>query len=76
MYTLALAALVIAPAQPPAKHEDQNPLYKGLLETGLDVGGGVKTKFPAPFPYTILRHPFPTGALPCDSPSPHSEPSS
>ncbi|MBN9122977.1 MAG: hypothetical protein J0I06_28210 [Planctomycetes bacterium] len=48
MYALAFAALAVAPAQPPAKHEDQNPLYKSLLETGLDVGGGAKAKFPAP----------------------------
>jgi hypothetical protein len=48
MYALALAALAIAPAQPPAKHEDQNPLYKGLIESGLDVGGKEKAKFPAP----------------------------
>lgn len=48
MYTLALALLATSPAQPPAKHEDQNPLYKGLLESGLDAGGKEKTKFPAP----------------------------
>lgn len=48
MYALALAALAAVAAQPPAKHEDQNPLFKGLLETGLDVGGGAKAKFPAP----------------------------
>src|SRR4051812_28307126 len=48
MYTLALAALVTAPAQPPAKHEDQNPLFKRLLDTGLDVGAGAKAKFAAP----------------------------
>ena len=48
MYALALALLATTPAQPPAKHEDQNPLYKGLLDPGLDAGGGVKAKFPAP----------------------------
>jgi hypothetical protein len=48
MYALALAALVTAPAQPPAKHEDQNPLYKNLLDPGLDVGAGAKAKFPPP----------------------------
>ena len=48
MYALALAALATAPAQPSAKHEDQNPLVKRLLEDGLDVGAGIKTKFPAP----------------------------
>lgn len=46
MYALALAAFALA--QPPAKHEDQNPLYKSLTDTGLDVGGGAKAKFPAP----------------------------
>lgn len=45
MYALALVTLTLA--QPPAKHEDQNPLYKGLTETGLDVGGQ-KSKFPPP----------------------------
>lgn len=46
MYALALVALTLA--QPPARHEDQNPLYKGLTETGLDVGAGQRAKFPAP----------------------------
>jgi hypothetical protein len=46
MYALALAALAFS--QPPAKHEDQNPLYKGLLETGLNVGVEAKAKFPTP----------------------------
>ncbi len=48
MYALAFAALATAPAQPPAKHEDQNPLYKRLLDPGLDVGAGAKAPFPAP----------------------------
>src|SRR5688500_18512883 len=48
MLALALAVLATAPAQPPVKHEDQNPLYKGLIEAGLDVGGKEKIKFPAP----------------------------
>src|SRR5262245_44941207 len=48
MYALALAALAVSPAQPPAKHEDQNPLFKGLIETGLDAGGKEKIKFPPP----------------------------
>jgi hypothetical protein len=48
MYALALAALAVSPAQPPAKHEDQNPLYKSLLDPGLDAGGKEKVKFPAP----------------------------
>jgi hypothetical protein len=48
MYALALAVLAAVPAQPPAKHEDQNPLFKGLLETGLDIGDGKRAKFPAP----------------------------
>src|SRR5262245_40866800 len=48
MYALALAALAISPAQPPAKHEDQNPLFKGLIESGLDAGGKEKIKFPPP----------------------------
>jgi hypothetical protein len=47
MYSAVLAALLAAPAQPPAKHEDQNPLYKNLLETGIPVGTA-KVKFPAP----------------------------
>lgn len=48
MYALALAVLATAPAQPPAKHEDQNPLFKRLLDSGLDAGGKEKIKFPAP----------------------------
>lgn len=47
MYALALAVLATAPAQPPAKHEDHNPLFKRLLDSGLDVGGKEKVKFPA-----------------------------
>jgi hypothetical protein len=48
MYALALTLLAASPAQPPAKHEDQNPLYKNLLDPGIDAGGGMKVKFPAP----------------------------
>jgi len=48
MHALILAAVVTAPAQPPAKHEDQNPLFKRLLDTGLAVGPDQKVKFPAP----------------------------
>ena len=48
MYALALAALTMAPAQPPAKHETENALFKNLIDTGLDVGGKEKAKFPAP----------------------------
>ncbi|MBA4065047.1 MAG: hypothetical protein C0501_15300 [Isosphaera sp.] len=41
--------LAAAAAQPPAAtHEASNPLYKALLETGLEVGPGAKAKFPAP----------------------------
>lgn len=47
MHTLALAAVLIAPAQPPAKHDDANPLYKSLTAKGLAVGGDTH-KFPAP----------------------------
>jgi hypothetical protein len=48
MYTLALALIATMPAQPPVKHEDQNPLYKSLLDPGLDVGGKEKVKVPEP----------------------------
>ncbi|HEY1189618.1 MAG TPA: hypothetical protein VGE74_18370 [Gemmata sp.] len=49
MHALLLAALAAAPAQPPAeKHEEQNPLFRRLLDPGLEVGAGAKVKFPAP----------------------------
>ncbi len=49
MNAILLVALSLAPAQPAAdKHDEQNPLFKKLTETGLDVGGKEKTKFPAP----------------------------
>ena len=48
MTALAMILLATAPAQPPAPHPDQNPLYKNLLDPGLDVGGKDKIKFPAP----------------------------
>lgn len=47
MHTLAVAAVLLAPAQPPAKHEDANPLFKSLTANGLAVGTD-KHKFPAP----------------------------
>jgi hypothetical protein len=47
MFAVALAALTITPSQPPAKHEEQNPLFKNLLETGITIGDA-KVKFPAP----------------------------
>lgn len=48
MYALTLALLTATPAQPPAKHEDQNTLFKNLLETGLTINDKVKIKFPKP----------------------------
>ncbi len=50
MNAILLAALAIAPAQPaaPTKHDEQNPLFKRLLDEGLEVGTNLKTKFPAP----------------------------
>jgi hypothetical protein len=47
MYPTVLAALLAAPAQPPAKPENPNPLYTSLIETGLEVGTE-KVKFPKP----------------------------
>jgi hypothetical protein len=47
MYALVFAALATSPAQPPAKHEDQSPLYKNLIDSGLVVGKE-KFKFSAP----------------------------
>lgn len=48
MHALVLAALVAAPAQPPAAHDTDNPLFKRITTDGLDAGGGVKLKFPPP----------------------------
>lgn len=48
MYALVVAAIAAAPAQPPAKHESLNPLYKKLTDSGIDVGAKEKVKFPAP----------------------------
>jgi hypothetical protein len=47
MYSTVLAALLVAPAQPPAKQEDQNSLFKSLLDTGVPIGSA-KVKLPAP----------------------------
>jgi hypothetical protein len=43
--TLAFSPMQPAPAQ---SHEDSNPIYKGLLGSGLEVGPNIKAKFPAP----------------------------
>jgi hypothetical protein len=48
MYALVLAAVAASPAQPPAKHDDQNALYKSLIGAGIDAGAKEKVKFPAP----------------------------
>ncbi|MBP3955924.1 hypothetical protein J8F10_11570 [Gemmata sp. G18] len=49
MNAILLAALALAPAQPAAdKHDEQNPLFKRLMDPGLDVGPNAKAKFPAP----------------------------
>jgi hypothetical protein len=40
--------LLAATAGQPAAQETANPLYKSLLESGFDVGGGAKAKFPPP----------------------------
>jgi hypothetical protein len=47
MYSAVLAALLVAPAQPSTRHEDQNPLYKNLFDAGAPVGT-MKVKLPAP----------------------------
>ncbi len=49
MSTILLAALALAPAQPAGdKHDDLNPLFKRLMDPGLEVGPNAKAKFPAP----------------------------
>lgn len=40
--------LILAVGQPPATHEARNSLYKELLEPGLTVGTGIRTKLPPP----------------------------
>jgi hypothetical protein len=47
MYALVFAALAVSPAQPSTKHDDQNPLFKSLIDTGLTVDKQT-FKFPAP----------------------------
>ena len=47
MFSLLISLAALGPAQPQT-HEQQNPLYKELLESGIDVGMNVKVKFPAP----------------------------
>lgn len=47
MLPLALAIAVCA-ADPAPGHEALNPLYKQLLESGLEVGPGLRTKLPPP----------------------------
>jgi len=48
MYALTLALLTTTAAQPPAPHEDQNTLFKSLLDSGLVINDKVKIKFPKP----------------------------
>ena len=49
MTAILLAALALAPAQPAGdKHDEQNPLFKRLLDPGLEVTSDMKVKFPAP----------------------------
>jgi hypothetical protein len=56
MLVLLVGAFAFAPAQPakqPATHEDQNPLFKSLLDPGLTIGKDqsgkeLKAKFPPP----------------------------
>ena len=46
---LTLLLLATAAAQPPAaSHEAANPLYKSLLDPGVDVGPNIKAKLPPP----------------------------
>jgi hypothetical protein len=47
MYALVFAALATASAQPPAKQEDQNPLFKSLIDNGITVNKQ-NFKFPTP----------------------------
>jgi hypothetical protein len=51
MLTLLLCAILESSSHQPSSvksHEEQNPIYKKLLTAGLDVGAGVKAKFPEP----------------------------
>jgi hypothetical protein len=50
VFTFFLAAFSIPAAQPipPAQHDEQNSLYKSLLENGLVVGSKDRAKLPAP----------------------------
>jgi hypothetical protein len=45
---LTLVLLATAAAQPPATHEAANPLYKSLLDPGVEVGPNIKAKLPPP----------------------------
>ncbi|HEY3790056.1 MAG TPA: hypothetical protein VGL71_14445, partial [Urbifossiella sp.] len=47
MYSLLIFLAAIAPAQP-TSHEDENPLFKSLLDPGLVVGPDLRVKFPEP----------------------------
>jgi hypothetical protein len=46
MLTFVLFATMMA--QPPAKHEDHNSLYRSLIDPGLDIGVNLKAKLPPP----------------------------
>lgn len=47
MFTLLLSLAAAGPVPPPT-HEQQNLLFKELLDSGLDVGMNLKAKFPPP----------------------------
>src|SRR5262245_4354565 len=45
---LTLVLLATAAAQPATTHETANPLYKSLLDPGVEVGPSIRAKLPAP----------------------------
>jgi hypothetical protein len=47
LFWFVIASLTLA-GQPAKEHQAENPLFKSLLDPGLDVGTGVKAKLPVP----------------------------
>jgi hypothetical protein len=45
---LTLVLLATTAAQPAATHEERNPLYKSLLDPGVEVGPNIRAKLPTP----------------------------